>query len=72
MITKSPNLNISAFVSSLFRGLEKSGQTRLLCVFVEMFRSLRCETISQKVLRRALIYNVHGLVFTTRHEDELF
>jgi hypothetical protein len=99
MTTKSPTLNISAFVPSSVRGFEKPGQTRFPCVFVALLRcahtltcifnftypltvpcqrcgllsSMHCATmakISQKILRHALISKIHGLVFTTRVEDE--
>ena len=38
MTTKSPTLNISAFVPSSVRGFEKPGQTRLPCVFDALLR----------------------------------
>ena len=38
MTTKSPTLNISAFVPSSVRGFEKPGQTRFPCVFVALLR----------------------------------
>ena len=38
MTTKSPTLNISVFVTSSVGGFEKTGPTRLSCVFVEVFR----------------------------------
>ena len=38
MTTKSPTLNISAFVPSSVRGFEKPGQARFPCVFVALLR----------------------------------
>ena len=55
MTTKSPTLNISAFVPSSVRGFEKPGQTRFPCVFVAL---LRCAHTLTCIIR-GLYLHVH-------------
>ncbi len=66
MTTKSPTLNISVFVPSVW-DFEKPGETRSPCVFVAL---LRCAHTLTCIIHHALIWKIHGLVFTTRVEDE--